>query len=225
MRKHRPYRAARPPANEQKDESFEAPPRKRTGRPSDYTVECGIRICERMVEGETLRKICLDAEMPDRRTIFRWLTQHSEFRANYTIAIELHADHWADLAQQIADDRSGDYIKRDGKLIPDWENVQRSRLRVDTIKWRTAKLNPKKYSDRFQMSGPDEKPIEQSTIPLMPKEVADELSKTLAKMETQMGLPVGAKDTPEVRIQALLDTGQPVPPDLYQLMQRRREPA
>jgi hypothetical protein len=165
-RQHRPYMAARvsqdlgiPPRALPPDD-FEAPPRRKTGRPSGYTPELGHLICKRLVEGETVRKLCLDEDMPPRQTIYDWLTRYPDFRANYTIAMELNADSWADLAQQIADDPAGDYIEKDGKLIPNWENVQRSRLRVDTIKWRCRTISPRKYSDRIQMSGADEKPIQ-----------------------------------------------------------------
>ena len=106
------------------------------------------------------------------------------------MAIELHADYWADKAQEIADDRGADFIEKDGKLIPDWENVQRSRLRVDTIKWRTAKLVPKKYSDRVQMSGPDEKPLAlaRPTIILMPTEVEQAFTDSIRQNGIGYGL-------------------------------------
>jgi hypothetical protein len=192
------------------------------GRPSDYTPELGQRICERMVEGETLRKICNDDDMPSRSTIFRWLIAHPEFQTSYKMAIELHADYWSDKAQEIADDRSADFIeKEDGKLVPDWENVQRSRLRVDTIKWRTAKLFPKKYSDRVQMSGPNEQPLAAQDIPLMPAQVEQVFTDTLSKMESDMGLPINSGWTSEERIQAMIDSGQPVPPELYHVMSKR----
>jgi hypothetical protein len=155
----RPYMAALPPQIE-KPEEFEMPSRRKRGRPSTYTPELGILICKRLAEGETVRKLCLDDDMPPRQTLYDWLTRYPDFRANYSIALELHADSWADLAQQIADDPAGDYIEKDGKLIPNWENVQRSRLRVDTIKWRCRTISPRKYSDRIQMSGADEKPIQ-----------------------------------------------------------------
>ena len=158
MRQRRPYMASKPKEANAEEAGQAAP--SRGGRPTDYTLELATLICERMVEGETLRKICADDDMPHRSTVFRWLMRHPEFERSYGIAIQLHADWWADKAQEISDDRSADFIEKDGKLIPDWENVQRSRLRVDTIKWRTAKLVPKKYSDRVQMSGPDEKPLE-----------------------------------------------------------------
>jgi len=183
-RTRRPYMATREKPPRRPDDFKEKPPISARGRPSEYSIELGQTICERLVEGETLRKICLDPEMPSRSTIFVWLTRHNEFLERYKIAIELHADYWADMAQDIASDRVGDYIEKDGKLIPDWENVQRSRLRVDTIKWRTAKLNPKKYSDRFQMSGPDEKPLPSQTLTDEQRVVA--LKSLLKKMKLRV---------------------------------------
>ena len=51
---------------------------------------------------------------------------------------------------EIADDASGDYVTTsDGKTIVDHENIQRSRLRVDTRKWAAARLAPKKYGDHI----------------------------------------------------------------------------
>jgi hypothetical protein len=157
-RQRRPYMAARTPTAKKPEETFDAPPHP-IGRPSSYSTEIGLQICRRMVEGESLTKICSDPGMACRTTVHLWLTQHQAFRESYKIAQELHTDYWADEAQRIADDRSADYVEKDGKLIPDWELVQRSRLRIDTIKWRCAKMNPKKYSDRYQFSGPDEKPV------------------------------------------------------------------
>jgi hypothetical protein len=219
-RQRRPYMAAR--EHSQREAEAEEPERSTLGRPSEYTPEIGMQICERLVEGETLRKICFDPEMPGRSTIFRWMARNEQFRDYYKIAIELHADNQADMALEIASDRAGDYIEKAGKLIPDWENVQRSRLRVDTIKWRTAKLYPKKYSDRFQMSGPDEKPLNDAPLmPLMPDEVTAQFTDTLDKMEADMGLPASTED-PEARIKAILASGEPIPPELYFAFHKRK---
>ena len=217
-RQRRPYMAAKQPSAKEPEPEQCAT----IGRPTDYTPELATRICERMVDGETLRKICADDDMPHRSTLFRWLMKHAEFERSYKMAIELHADWWADKAQEISDDRSADFIERDGKLIPDWENVQRSRLRVDTIKWRTAKLVPKKYSDRVQMSGPDEKPLASREIPLMPAEVEQVFTDTLDKMELDMGLPANPAAPADQRIRTMLASGQPVPPELYHAMNRSR---
>ena len=77
-RQRRPYMARKSKGpNAEEDVAQSAPPR--GGRPTDYTPELATLICERMVEGETLRKICADDEMPNRSTVFRWLVKHQEF--------------------------------------------------------------------------------------------------------------------------------------------------
>jgi hypothetical protein len=218
--------ATRTPPEKKADGFEQSKPKAIIGRSTDYTPELGFQICERMVEGNTLKKICLEPDMPDRSTIFRWLAKHPEFLAHYKIAIELHADWWADYVQQIADDPSGDYVETEsGKLTANWENVQRSRLRVDTIKWRCAKLHPKKYSERYQMSGPNEQPLasEQAKIPLLPHEVTREFAKALDRLEADMGLPAKPDATAESRLKAILDTGQPIPPELYDVVQHHRK--
>jgi hypothetical protein len=181
-RQRRPYMAARTPSAKKAEETFEAP-RRKLGRPSYYTPELGFQICERMVEGESVQTICLDPDMPSRTTIYYWLTQHAEFRERYKVALELYVDYLADLAQAIADGRSADFIEKDGKLIPDWELVQRSRLRVDTIKWKCAKLHPSKDSDRYQISGANEKPKALQQIALTDDERVKALGRQLDRIE------------------------------------------
>ena len=60
-------------------------------------------ICERLVEGESLRSICLSDDMPHRGTIFRWLEAHEDFRDQYARAREAQADTLADEITHIAD--------------------------------------------------------------------------------------------------------------------------
>src|SRR5271156_342956 len=43
------------------------------GRPSLFTTELGDEICNRIADGESLRAICDEADMPDKATVFRWL--------------------------------------------------------------------------------------------------------------------------------------------------------
>jgi hypothetical protein len=182
-RQRRTYMAARTPPAKKAEETFGTQPLK-LGRPSNYTPELGFQICERMVEGESVRTICLDPDMPSRTSIYYWLTQHAEFRERYKIALELHADYLADLAQAIADDGSLDIIEK--------ENVQRSRLRVDTIKWKCAKLHPSKYSDRYQISGAHEKPIALQQIALTDDERVTALTRLLNRVKNGDQPPPGA---------------------------------
>ena len=76
-RQRRPYMARKSKGPTPRSVAQSAPPR--GGRPTDYTLELATLICERMVEGETLRKICADDDMPHRSTVFRWLMRHPEF--------------------------------------------------------------------------------------------------------------------------------------------------
>ncbi len=62
----------------------------------------------------------------------------------------MQADALFDEALEIADDVSGDWsTDKDGKKVLDHENIQRSRLRVDTRKWAAGKMAPKRYGDKL----------------------------------------------------------------------------
>lgn len=52
----------------------------------------------------------------------------------------------------ISDESSRDFIEtEDGRMIPNTEAIQRSKLRVDTRKWLMAKMKPKKYGDKMEV--------------------------------------------------------------------------
>jgi hypothetical protein len=127
------------------------------GRPSDYTEETALLICLRLSDGESLRAICADEGMPDKTTVFRWLSKHEEFRTQYAKAREEQADALFDEIIDIADDGSNDWMERknaDGDNIGWTENgeaLRRSALRVDARKWIVSKLLPKKYGDKQQV--------------------------------------------------------------------------
>lgn len=128
------------------------------GRPSSYTEAIGDEICERMMNGESLRAICEPSSMPNRSTVFRWLSdeRYKRFRDQYARAREEQADAIFDECLQIADDAVNDYMDNSDsegavgyKL--NGEHVQRSKLRIDTRKWMAGKLRPKKYGDKLEV--------------------------------------------------------------------------
>jgi hypothetical protein len=120
-----------------------------------FSQEIADTICERIADGESLRSICLDEDMPNKATVFRWLARHPEFCDQYARARETQADALFDDILDIADDGSNDWMKRkdaDGSVNGWRENgeaLRRSVLRVDARKWMAAKLQPKKYGDKF----------------------------------------------------------------------------
>jgi hypothetical protein len=121
------------------------------GRPSEYDANVADFICERISHGESLNKIVRDEDMPGNGTVFRWLAARPEFREKYARAREAQMDAMAEEILAIADESQYDFKEVNGCTIVDHENIQRSRLRVDTRKWLMAKLAPKKYGDKQQM--------------------------------------------------------------------------
>jgi hypothetical protein len=128
----------------------------KTGRPSDYTEELGTVICARLAEGESMRKIAKDEDMPSTTTMFTWIRTHAEFLAQYEISKAECADMYAEEIIEIADDSANDYVEvtdengATGATRLNTEHVQRSRLRIDSRKWVAAKLKPKKYGEKIQ---------------------------------------------------------------------------
>jgi hypothetical protein len=129
----------------------------KVGRPTDFTPELGDDICERICDGESLRSICSDEDMPNRATVFRWIAKHEEFRDQYAQSREAQAEVLADEIMDISDDGSNDWMERknaDGENIG-WsvngEAIQRSKLRVDSRKWVASKLLPKKYGEKLDI--------------------------------------------------------------------------
>jgi len=118
-------------------------------RPSDYTPELGDIICSELADGKSMRAVCLPDKMPDKATVFRWIRTKEGFRDQYARAKEESADALTDEMLDIADDSDLDYTKTDDDGVKlNSENIQRSRLRIDTRKWLASKLKPKKFGDK-----------------------------------------------------------------------------
>lgn len=124
-----------------------------TGRPSDFSQEIADTICERLIDGESLRKICAGDDMPNRSTVLRWMDADEAFAAKCARAREIQADSLFDQMQDIADEGNAD-------------DVQRAKLRVSTLQWRASKLAPKKYGDKTttEHTGADGGPIAASVV-------------------------------------------------------------
>ena len=143
------------------------PQKRPIGRPSLFNTELGDAICNRIADGENLRAICDEADMPDKATVFRWLLaeQYKDFRNQYIRAREAQADSLVDDILSIADDARNDWMKRNGENATGYQEngevLRRSALRIDARKWLAGKMAPKKYGDKQQLehSGPDGGPV------------------------------------------------------------------
>ena len=128
------------------------------GRPRAYKPEIADAICEQLSQGKSLRSICKLDGMPGISTVVRWLFDEKckYFWVQYARAREIQAELLADELMDIADDSTNDYMEQereDGSKVDrlNAENIQRSRLRIDTRKWVASKLLPKKYGDKTEV--------------------------------------------------------------------------
>lgn len=158
------------------------------GRPTDYSEELAIVFLSYLAQGMSLRRTCEQKNMPATTTVFRWLSLNNpapwaqDFRERYARAKEEAADAMAEDILDIADDGTNDYIERTGKdgstyTVVNNEVLQRSRLRVDTRKWLMAKMKPKRYGDKLDLTSGGEK-INRNTPP-------EEIEAILARAEAQ----------------------------------------
>lgn len=148
------------------------------GRPRVYTKEVGEYICQELMKGRTLTKICRDENVPSIVTVFKWLNSLSpkyeeEFLKLYIQAREVQAEVWADMTNDIADDGENDtyviFNKKTGELETrvDHDIVRRSELRVKTKQWLAAHLLPKKFSNRVEVTGEGGKSLIPTTTKLV----------------------------------------------------------
>jgi hypothetical protein len=116
-----------------------------------YSPAIADEICALVAEGQSLRQITELPGMPSRRAVQYWMTRYPDFKEKYECAMMLCAEFWAHEIIEISDDSAGDYvITEDGRRVVDHENINRSRLKVDSRKWLLSKLLPKRYGDRIQ---------------------------------------------------------------------------
>ena len=144
-----------------KPKSSKAPPKKtlkKNGRPSKYTNKLADKICQMIAQGQSVRSICAKKDMISMQTFFRWLRENNEFREQYARACEERSYMHAEEIIEIADDATNDYMEQHDESDEltgyklNGENIQRSRLRIDTRKWLMSKLNPKVYGDKLDMT-------------------------------------------------------------------------
>jgi hypothetical protein len=132
---------------------------KKLGRPSSYTKEKAAEICARLVNGESLRAICRDDNMPDVKTVYLWMSQNETFLQQYTKAKEDQADTLQEDILDIADTEPMQVVDDKGVARIDSAHVNWMRLRIDSRKWIASKLKPKKYGERQVLAGDAENPL------------------------------------------------------------------
>lgn len=121
-------------APEQQASNSQIQVEKKIGRPTGYSEELALRICEYVAQGNPFTPAKLkEAALPPPSMIFRWLEKHDTFRERYARAREIQATIYADEILTIADT---------------CEDANKARLQVDARKWHAAKTAPKVWGDK-----------------------------------------------------------------------------
>lgn len=161
------------------------------GGDSDFKKICD-EICSRIANGESLVKICRDAHIPDKATIFNWLKKAQEVEAdreltmffdNYALAREAQADALVDEILDIADGPAPPIpgvIQKNAEPIQPFDALH-AKLKIEARKWIAGRQKPKKYGDRLELVGDEKNPLSHKNVEL----TSDELNKELVKR----GLP------------------------------------
>jgi hypothetical protein len=132
------------------------------GRPSTYTQAIADAICARIADGQTLRAICREEDMPAWRTVYDWLQADEGFAARFARAREVGADAIAQEVLDIADtplEGIRTEIGDDGKTKTVSEDMLGHRkLQIETRLKLLAKWFPKKYGEKVAIGGADDLP-------------------------------------------------------------------
>jgi hypothetical protein len=120
-----------------------------------FSQELADIICKRLSEGESLRAICRDDGMPTEATIRNWaMIDYHGFFAQYARAREIGYAVMAEELLELSDKPNigtKEVSKATGLEITTGDNVDRTRLQIDTRKWLLSKMLPKIYGDKQQI--------------------------------------------------------------------------
>jgi len=127
-------------------------------------------ILERIENGESVRTVLVDENMPSSRTFFKWLKDDEEKVKQYENSMAYRDDKLFDEIIDIAyNTEEGTTTKETerGVEITTGDMLGHRRLKIDALKWYLSKRSPKKYGDKLDMTSGGEK-LPQVTIFQLP---------------------------------------------------------
>jgi hypothetical protein len=110
-----------------------------SGRHSVYSEELADQICDQLMDGKSLVKICAQDGMPHRSTVIRWMADDPDFATRCARARDAQADLMDDKILDVADASTS-------------ETAAADRVKIAAYQWRASKLAPKKYGDKLDLN-------------------------------------------------------------------------
>lgn len=132
---------------------------KEKGRPNfEYDREIAKEICRKVATTTlSLKQVCRllkeqagdKREFPGETTVQNWRIDVPEFSLMYMTAKQQQVEVLVDSLDDIANDTSNDTLTDEyGNQRANKEWIARSKLKIDTIKWKACKLVPRLYGDK-----------------------------------------------------------------------------
>lgn len=113
-----------------------------------YAIEEVVEIQEKLLAeiqtGRSLRQVCKEEGMPHFATVLRWVASDADFATKYARARMAQADTLFDRMEEVEEQVSAGTM-----------DSHAARVVLDSMRWRAAKLAPKVYGDRLDVSVSD----------------------------------------------------------------------
>lgn len=156
------------------------------GRPPLFNQALADRVCERLLNGEPLARICADPDMPNYSTVWRWENENPDFRQQSARARINGTNYMADDCIRLADDQTIDPAHK--------------RVMVDTRLRLIGKWNRQVYGERTELTGANGGAIQVEQVKTYKIDVAnlpaeDREAFKLAMIEAKARLEVKANES------------------------------
>jgi hypothetical protein len=106
-----------------------------------YSDTLAALLCDRLANGDSMRTICADEAMPDRRTVERWMANDAEFAAKCARAREEQAEFHHDAMDGI-----------EAKTLAGEIAASAASVVLTNKRWRMEKLKPKVYGAKLDLN-------------------------------------------------------------------------
>jgi hypothetical protein len=194
-----------------------------TTRCRDFNKVVADEVLDRIRNGETIREIVTDLEMPAKNTIWEWENGHlgapSSWRNDYARARQIQADSFVSDTIAIADtvdetahlaavaalenlpEDATNTEKRRAYFYAKKRSLEAAKLQIDTRRWVASRMAPNRWGDKVTIEhvGDENRPI------------AIDMSKlTTEQLEQLAGMQGAVTDGEPVTIEADTDTNNEI---------------
>ncbi len=108
-------------------------------------------IIEMIIDGKTFREIS-ESESVSLGKLHSF-TSSTEHSARVRDALKISADSYSDMAEQVLKEAAGNLIE-----------ISRARELAQHYRWKASKRDPRRFSDKLELSGDPENPVTQSVV-------------------------------------------------------------